>query len=55
MLGLLLVTCPPIWELRGKNGVGPFLPFIGLKDLLLVFLLNYFVQLSVERFGSLLN
>ena len=37
MLGLLLFTCPPILGLRGKNAVGPFLPFRHLNDLLLDF------------------
>ena len=53
MLGQLLFTYPPILELRGKNAVGPFLPFISVKDLLLDFLLDYSVHLSIERFDFL--
>ena len=40
ILDLLWFISPPILGLRGKNAVGPFLPFISLNDSLLDFLLN---------------
>ena len=42
MLVLLLFTCAPNLGLRGKNGVGQFLPFVSLNELLLDFPLNSF-------------
>ena len=53
LLGLLLFTCPPILVLRHKNAVIPSLPFISLKDLPFDFLLYYFVNLLIKRFGFL--
>ena len=53
MLGLLLFTCPPTLVLRGKNVVVPSLPLISLKDSSLDFLLNYFVNYLIKRFGLL--
>ena len=52
-LGLLSFTWLPILVLRGKNVAVPSLPFIGLKDLPLDFLLYYFVHLLIKRFGFL--
>ena len=36
----MLFVSPPILGLRGKNAVGPFLPFMNLNDLLSDFPLN---------------
>ena len=56
ILGLLSFISPPIMALRGKNAVGPFLPFISLNDSLSDFLLNllYLTQLACLTLGVLL-
>ena len=56
ILGLLLfISLPILWQ-RGKNVVGPFLPFISLNDSFLDFLLNllYLAQLAYFMLEGLL-
>ena len=57
ILGVLSFISPPILGLRGKNVVGPFLPFISLNDSLLDFLLNllYLTQLGCLMLRVLLS
>ena len=40
-VGLSSLPHPPILKSKGKNAVGPFLPFISLKDLFCNFLWGY--------------
>ena len=50
ILGLLSFISPPILGLRGKDAVGPFLPFISLNDSLSDFLLNLLYLIQVACF-----